>query len=180
MARGTRLVLLCEDLQQEVFARHYFMNRGFDRREIRSRIGLKGQGAGEQFVRENYPQEVKAYRSRSAYQAVCLAVVIDADVLTVSQRVGQLDQSLQATQQPRRQAGERIALFVPKRNIETWLHYLQGEVVDEVMVYSKLAQEGDCKDDVRRLARDICPAGLPSEAPPSLHAACEEVARILP
>jgi hypothetical protein len=180
MARGTRLVLLCEDLQQEVFARHYFMSRGFDRREIRSRIGLSGQGAGEQFVRENYPQEVKAYRSRSAYQAICLVIVIDADVLTVTQRVEQLDQALQGSQQHRRQIGEKIAVFVPKRNIETWIHFLRGEVVDEVTVYSKLAQEGECKQDVRRLARDICPAGVPSEAPLSLHAACEEVARILP
>lgn len=177
--RTVQLVILCEDLQQEVFARHFFINHGFHPRKIRVQRSPKGQGSGEQYVRQRYPQEVKAYRSRSTYQSVCLAVVIDADTQPVVHRLSELDTALESASQQKRQSEERIALFVPKRNIETWIHYLKGTAVDEITAYPKLAREGDCKAEVRKLTQDICPVGLPQDAPPSLHTACDELQRIM-
>lgn len=177
--RTVQLVILCEDLQQEVFARHFFINRGFHPRKIRVQRSPKGEGSGEQYVRQRYPQEVKAYRSRSTYQSVCLAVVIDADIQTVSQRLSELDTTLESTSQQKRQLEEKIALFVPKRNIETWIYYLRGTAVDEVTAYPKLVREGDCRAEVKKLAQDICPVGLSHDAPPSLYTACDELQRIL-
>ncbi len=81
--RGIQLLILCEDQQQEIFARHFFLNRGFHPREIRIKRSPRGKGSGEQYVREHYPKEVKAYRSQSTYRSIGLAVVIDADTLTV-------------------------------------------------------------------------------------------------
>ena len=124
-------------------------------------------------MREQYPQEVRTYRSKSTYLSTLLAVVIDADTHTVEQRLAQLDTALT------RQDDEKIAIFVPKRNIETWTHYLMGEAVDEETAYSKLAREGQCKPHIKRLVEEICPSGLPEDAPPSLHAACDELQRIL-
>lgn len=180
--RRVTLVILCEDLQQEVFTRRYFMSRfGLGERDIRVERNIKGKGSGEQYVRQNYPQEVRSYRSKSPHlSSLRLVVVIDADTDTVKQRMSKLDMELANHGQQHRQPQEKIAVFIPKRNIETWIHYSMGEIVDEQIAYQKFTNnESACRPYVERLARNICPAGLPEDAPPSLHAACDELQRIL-
>ena len=174
-----QLVLLCEDKQQEVFARQFFIRRGFDRRKIRVNISPQGKGAAERYVRNRYPREVRRHRSKSAHLSICLAVVIDADTYTVAQRFSQFDSELEDSGQRNRQAVEKIAVFVPRRNIETWIHYLREQAVDEETAYPKLARESDCKPDVEKLVNQICPSGLPNDAPPSLHTACDELQKIV-
>ncbi len=175
-----QFVILCEDSQQEVFARCFLYSRGVNRYQIRVERSPDGKGAGEQFVRENYPQEVRLYRSRSTHLSNCLAVLIDADMTTMNQRLSELDNMLDNDSQSRRQKDEKIAIFVPKRNIETWIHYLKGSAVDEETTYPKLNREGECKPEVKKLARREYPPGWPENAPPSLRAACGELQRILP
>lgn len=181
MARPrVRLVVLCEDKQQQVFARHFFKKRGFSHRDLDIKQAPKGTGSAEQYVREEYIKEVRTFRSKSSYlSSIRLAVIIDADTLTVQQRITQLDIALESASQQKRQPNEKIAIFVPKRNIETWIHYLTGTTIDEETVYPKLHRESDCKPHVENLVTNICPAGLPDHAPPSLHTACEELERIL-
>ncbi|NJN95029.1 MAG: hypothetical protein HC875_13460 [Anaerolineales bacterium] len=180
--RGVTLVILCEDLQQEVFARKYFMTR-FDLgyRDIRVNRNEKGKGSGEYHVREQYPNEVKTYRSKSPYlSSIRLAVFIDTDNNAVEQRLKEMDSMLLNDGQERRQRNEKIAVFTPKRNIETWIHYLMGETINEQTSYQKFTNnEGACKPYVERLASEICPVGLPADAPPSLHVACDELQRLL-
>jgi hypothetical protein len=180
MPRQIQLVILCEDQQQAFFARHYFIQRGIHPRKIRVNINPGGQGSAEQYVREQYLREVIAYRSRSSHLAIALAVLIDADNYSVEQRMKQLTKVLEDNSQRPRQNNERIALFVPKRNIETWIHYLRDTAVDEESDYPKLVRTGDCKPDVIRLVTEICPVGLPEDAPPSLQVACDELSRIMP
>ena len=68
--------------------------------------------------------------------------------------------------------------FVPKRNIETWIHYLQGMPVNEVDACPRLTgRESDCKRVVEALA-DSRRNPLPGDAPPSLRIACDELARV--
>lgn len=74
--QGMRLVILCEDLQQEVFARQFFFRRGFHRHKIQIIRNSNAKGSAEQFVRTYYPQEVRAYRSKSTYQSRGLMVLI--------------------------------------------------------------------------------------------------------
>lgn len=179
MSKGVRLTILCEDLQQAVFAYRFFVERGFHEREITINRNPQGRGSGEQYVREKYAEEVKLCRWKSKHQSVALAVVIDADQWTVQEKQGQLTQALIEHAQVERQANERIAVFVPKRNIETWIHYLMDRDVDENTVYPKLTHEGDCKPLVRKLVREICAAGVPVSSPPSLQIACEELSHIL-
>jgi len=175
--RRVQIVILCEDKQQEVFARHFLKKRGFmlDRN---LRIEICPKGAGEQFVRNRYPAEVKAYRSKN-YLSGMLVVFIDADKKTVEERLRQLDEALIEDSQQIRQPQEAIAIFIPKRNIETWIHYLQGETVDEETEYSKFNNESVCKPYVENLVNQ-CYQGLDENAPPSLQAACGELQRILP
>lgn len=173
------MIILCEDQQQEVFARYFFMNRGFEPRDIRVNRCPKGRQAGEQYVREQFPMEVQTCRSKSAYQALVLAVIIDADNYSVADRVHQLETILVDHSLQRRSVDEHIALFIPRRNIETWIHYLKsGDPVDEDTNYPKLANPGDCKPYVRQLS-DSCRSGLREDAPPSLVYACEELQRAI-
>lgn len=177
MTRKAQLVILCEDRQQSTFARHYFIKRGFHHRKIRIEVNPKGKGAGEQYVREQYPQEVAAYRS--PHVTTILAVVIDADQMSVNERQQQLDEALLAANIPVRQQDEKIAVFVPRRNIETWIAYGLGQTVDEETIYPKLLRERDCKPVVETFVSNICQKELSSDAPPSLHHACMELKRIL-
>lgn len=176
-----RLIILCEDLQQEVFARQFFMSRGFRRHELDFKRSLSGKGSGEQYVRKRYVKEVISYRRKSTYiKSIALVAIIDADTYSVQQRLKQLDSALEDNGQAKRQSHEKIAIFVPKRNIETWIHYLMGKDVNEDSAYSKFsAHESRCKPLVKKLAEEICPVGLPQDAPSSLQTACKELARIL-
>jgi hypothetical protein len=61
--------------------------------------------------------------------SIGLVVIIDADKSTLQERLDWLALTLNEDSQENRQANEAIAIFVPKRNIETWIHYLQGEIL---------------------------------------------------
>ena len=177
--RRVQIVILCEDKQQEVFAIHFLQKRGFllDR-NFRTEICPKG--AGEQFVREKYAQEVVEYRRHRNKRSGMLIVLIDADKKTVEERLQQLNDALIQNSQPIRQPNEAIAVFVPKRNIETWIYYLQSGNVDEETAYTKFQKQSDCKPYVEQLVNDCYQGNLDDNAPPSLNAACGELQRILP
>jgi hypothetical protein len=174
----TEVVVLCEDRQQEVFARYFLVKCGVHPRRIRVRIAPSGGGAGEQFVRDNYPSEVKAFRSRK-YLNISLVVFIDSDPdYTVADRMLQLKKGLENASIEDRKPEEKIAIFIPKRNIETWIHYLKGENVNEQAQYPKLENVSACKPEVQQLAENRNQP-LPDTAPDSLKRACPEMHRIL-
>jgi hypothetical protein len=122
---------------------------------------------------------VKAYRQHRNRVSIGLVVLIDADTGTLQERLNQLDRTLSGDSQQNRQADEAIAIFIPKRNIETWIHYLQGEAVDEETEYSKIEKnEATCKPYVENLAEQCRSQNLPDDAPASLQAACGELQRL--
>ena len=94
-----QIVLLCEDKQQLVFARHFLEKMGFDKRKIIPLIPSVAQ-SGEQFVRESYLSEVKKYRQKCNHLAIALIVMTDADNLSVKQRPNQLSSILQKNNLP--------------------------------------------------------------------------------
>jgi hypothetical protein len=180
--RRVNIVIVCEDKQQEVFACHFLRKRGFvlDRNV---RVEICPKGAGEQFVREKYATEVNGYRTKN-YRLGMLIILIDADNGTVENRLKQLNNALIKGSQEPRKPNEAIAIFVPKRNIETWVHYvLTGETVDEEREkpYPKFDRnEAICKPGVEKLATQCSQGNLDENAPPSLQAACSELQRLLP
>ncbi len=105
--RKVEVTILCEDIQQQVFARRFLINRGFHTRKIRLLALPEGKGSGEQYVRVNYPAQVKAYRSQSNYLSICLVVLIDADTKMVDERLRQLDKALEEDSQSRRQPHDK-------------------------------------------------------------------------
>ena len=165
-----KIALLCEDNQHAAFVRRFL-----PKHELYRVLREGGEGAGEQFVRKEYSTRLDAARKTNS----ALIVVIDGDKKTVEERLRQLDEECDREGIARRTDADRVAVFVPMRNIETWLYFLNGEVdgfekVDESKRYAKLSRERECKPMVKKL-REMCRRGnLPDEAPSSLRAACEE------
>jgi len=174
--RRVQIVVLCEDRQQEVFARYFLKKRGF-KGNITYKICPSGSQSGEQFVRDEYSKEVKEYRRQTNHLSIGLVVLIDADNNSVRKKLQELDALLETLRKP----NEAIAIFVPKRNIETWIHSLQGEIVDEETKYSKFVEnQSDCKPYVEELSNQCSQGSLNENSPPSLQDACKELQRILP
>ena len=172
------VVILSEDIQSECFIRRFLNRRGWDRRQIRAETLPRGQGSGEQWVREKFISELKAYRSRSSRAATCLIVASDADDKTVDERIQTFRNMCAEAGVGFRNEGERVAFIIPRRNIETWLAYLRGEAVNEIDRYPKYGFESECRDQVVRLDEMCRQQRLAPPPPPSLESACNEFKRI--
>ena len=174
MSRNVNIVILCEDRQHEAFARRFLAQAGKSYRILRVEVSPRGRGSGEQFVRERFAKELAYYRARQHRVEQALIVVIDADRRAVAERVEQVDAAAVEGNQERRRPNERVAVFVPARNIETWIAYLDGQSVNENDIYPRLHRERDCQPHVDRL-REMCQQGaLRQPAPSALEAACNE------
>jgi hypothetical protein len=95
-------------------------------------------------VRTLYPREVREHRRcrDGNLKQSALIVHIDADTGTVANRHRQLADALNQAGAggPPRTQDERIAIIVPKRHTETWLHGLFDPDITE---------DRDCKRDGR-------------------------------
>lgn len=175
-SRRVRMVLLCEDSQHEAFVRRFLKARGKNTREMRVEKAPKAGKSAEQFVRERFPLELEEYRKRSSRAASSLVAVVDADAKTVDQRLMELQEACTACGTVFRRQKEAVAIAVPRRNIETWIKYLEGVDVDEEQVYDKLTRERECRVAARELARMCDSGGVSNTAPDSLQRACAEYA----
>jgi len=136
MAKPSLVIVLIEDSRQQQLVFRYLRRIGLEPHAMR--FVLPTSGSGEQWVRERFPIEVDAYRRRSARTATKLIAVIDADNLTVQDRLGQLDQKLQENAfELIRMEADQVARLVPRRNIETWILCLNGTAVDEETDYKR-------------------------------------------
>ena len=104
--------------------------------------------------------------------------IIDADVLPTRQRFEQLDQALQASGLEKRSPGERICILVPKRNIETWIHFFVTGPVDEETDYKRPAKSAEeCSEAARKLAETHHLNAAPADFPASLQQGWAELKR---
>ena len=173
-ARRVRVVLLCEDSQQETFVRRFLAGMNWETRELRVEKSPSGKGSAEQWVRNKFPVELAAYRERRARAASALVTIIDADPGTVDGHINELREQCSTRQLQFRTDDEAVAIAAPKRNIETWIHYLRGNAVNEQDEYRRLGRPSECRDAVDTLLEQCRGAGLKADAPSSLAAACSE------
>lgn len=181
VSRKVQLVLLCEDLQHESFARRFLKKAGWDTHRLRVEKGPPSKGSAEQFVRTSFPKELIAYRNRKQHVEHALVFFIDGDQRGVAGRLADLDNECKKQGVAPRLPDEKVAIFVPTWNIETWLAYLDDQRVTESQPnYRKLARERDCQPLVESLYQ-MCQRGrLRQPAPSSLLAACDEYQSRLP
>jgi hypothetical protein len=107
-----------------------------------------------------------------------LLVLTDADTHTVEARALQLAGAARAMDLPDRDPSEGVAILIPKRNIETWIAYLNGSTVDETTEYPRLTRPRDCGNAVRALLAMCKRQELREPTPLSLKAACGEYPRL--
>ncbi|HYO64724.1 MAG TPA: hypothetical protein VEU33_01470 [Archangium sp.] len=113
--------------------------------------------------------------------ARALLVLVDADTEPEGGRETALDKRLRDAAQEPRKKGERIALWVPKRQIETWIHFLTHGKADEEMDYKRelgrrVPEYKPAADRFAQLLERRRP--LPSNAVPSLKKAAVEFERL--
>ena len=183
MSRASQVVILCEDKLHDVFVRRFLKEYGYGNRDLRVPAYPAGGGSGESFVRRTYPDELRAYRSRTARAKTILIAVIDADTSAVADRERELQRACEQASVRPRESGELVVHAIPKRAINTWLAHLDGKGVDETTDYTRQGYafrkcEANVSSLVKRL-HDRCSGGqLPEDAPPSLRHACDEFDRI--
>lgn len=180
MARRARLIVLCEDFEGWVFARRALIAIGANKRELSMRKAPPGKGSGEQYVREQYAQEVRSHRAK---QRTVLVVCTDADVGTVAKRGAQLDRVLRSSGQRPRTTADRIAHWIPRRNIETWGYVYKTGAGNETEDYSNPKygiDEAKIDSAGEGFGRDLRTGSIAPKMCPSLHAALVETSRIRP
>ena len=179
--RGVRVTVLVEDRALERFAREVLLKLGFHRSKMRFEVHPAGCGSAKHWVERRYPIEVQAYRSKANFQQIALLVGTEADEQTVTDRFVHLASELTDADLAGRNDDERIALWIPKWNVETWICHLSGEKVDEQENYKNKAKAK--KPDYRTVAEAFITGyresrGGQAAALPSLEAAFEETRRL--
>jgi hypothetical protein len=127
-----------------------------------------------------YPSELDFCRKNSSKLIVCT----DADSFSLKQREQQLDNACQGEKISPRTLEDRVALFIPKRNIETWLKFLTGHSeVNETEDYSSYGSHRADKKICQAAAEafyQYCKGQKPRPAPlPYLESACQEARRVI-
>jgi hypothetical protein len=149
---------------------------GWNTKELRVEKSPSASGSAEQWVKEKFPTELVIFRKRSQRASSALIAMIDADSKDVEVRINEFEYECNSMQIQFRTAAEAAAIAVPRRNIETWIRYLNEESVsvDELVPYPKLDRERACKPAVDNLVQRCKSTGLRPNAPSSLEAACDE------
>jgi hypothetical protein len=183
------VTILCEDIDQERFIREYLICRGLEYRKIKDFGNPKGKTIknNNALILKHYPELIKSYRSRN-YRNIAVVVMIDADEDSVSDKMRslhrQLDEAAGNLNNDTRLRDEKVAIFVPARNIETWFYYImEGQECNEITDYKDGNMSAEkriklAKSAANKLAREICPQGVDRITLPSLRYACTELQRL--
>jgi len=150
--RKVSVAVVCEDDMHRAFVVGYLREKKIER--FRLVVAPKGQGSGKQFVNQQYPPELKGIR-RHPKERRALAVVTDADELTVQQRERQLAEALKNAGVSHPLAEERVCVVIPKWSIETWIACMYGVEESENNKIAKrfeIAEAANAGTDLARLA----------------------------
>ena len=167
LSKTHKYIVLCEDKQSLCYIRRFLLTQGIDGRKI-FMLALPASGCGEQYVRIQFPKYLKLLRSRN-FDSNVFVVAIDADKKTYSERKMQLENTCQSANMPLVQKTDKLLLFIPKRNIETWIKYYRNESVDEEQDYAHFlnGHESDCYTAADKMSNDFS-LGTVSDVLPSL------------
>lgn len=179
-SRRVQVVVLCEGFKDYRFAYKCLVTCGWRRDQITAEISPSGKRSAFTYVLERYPAEVRANRNGKKKERALL-VLIDADTRPEGGREVELGRRLATASVEPVQVGERIALWVPRRQLEAWVYFLTHGEADEETDYKREHQvrEREYTPAAERFARLLkARAALPSKAIPSLKKAVVEFDRL--
>ena len=179
--RASQTILLCEDDPQERLVRTYLKACGLDTVPpsfVPRNASREVHGGNVDWVRREFPKELRACRHRHAAKAeTLLIVVVDADKFEVGERRGHLladpADSPVASKDP-------LVILIPRRHIETWIRAATGKKVNETDDYKN---PEPAKSEIRAAARTIYDWARDQPKPgptcvPSLHTSFPEWRRV--
>ena len=175
MTRRSTVVVLCEDKQQEVFFYRLLRRMGYARTQITILPYPHGRSDAKAYVRATYARQVAAQRNPKAASDLVTVADADADDTEALRRI------LDGLLAQHRQADERIAVFIPKWCIETWVAYLTGDraITEETPYPPRLrGHESDCAPAVVEYHRMATERRDTGGRLPSLDASFAEYARL--
>jgi len=178
VSRNVRIILLCEDQQHATFVRSFLEKMGWVTRDLRLVLSPTGRGSAEYFVCNQFPKELRMVRSKRGERAY-LIVMVDGDSVGVAKRKASLKAACEEQGMAPPGDTDNVLICVPTWNIETWLAYLGGEMVDEANKgYPKLARPRECKPLVEELVVMCRARALRPSAPASLEDTCASYRRV--
>lgn len=171
MNHDSQVFILCEDTVHYHFAKKYFELLGINSRKIMGKHNPKGRsvGSGAVYVKEHYKEEVDVFHSKVNHLNYVLVVIVDDDTKDNIKNLYQIYKP---------SVTEKILIFSPKRNVESWFYYIDGNSIDENEDYKKHYKNAKPTEYAKKLKNEICVNGLPENAPSSLHHACDELKRL--
>jgi hypothetical protein len=143
--------------------------RGLTYRHCRfERAAKRSGGSGEQFIRKQYPVEVKEHRRRIGKGASALLVaMVDADRGETQHRAQQLLGALKNAELEQPGNNEAISVLIPRHHVETWIRALLGIQVDEINDYKKPESTGkEIRNAAERLHQWTRPTASPDDTYP--------------
>mgnify|MGYP006434555441 CR=1 FL=1 len=171
MAKSNRyqFIILAEGKRDYHFVRRYLLERyGARNTEVRRAPTVAaGDGSGELRVRQRFPKEIRALGSYPGANRY-LVVITDGDRYSPEQRRTQLQE------QVARKQGDRVAIFVPCRNLESWFAWLDGRFRDEGINHKPDYRDAQPGKQGSAMA-ERCRKESPTDMPASLQDACKEL-----
>lgn len=125
MASGrVRLAIWCEDRRHEQFLRKLFATPefGLTNRELTFKVAPRGTGSAAQWVASNFHNALRLARVERHQRRLGVLVMIDGDSEGIEARKREL---LVPPNDRRDQLN--LAIWVPTRNIETWVKFLSDQ-----------------------------------------------------
>ncbi len=160
------------------FILHFLKAHDINTHSIRFLDYPAGSGCGEYFVKKEYAKEVE-YLKRNSFRRIVLVVCTDADRLSCEDRIKMLESEVETEYKDWSYLKERVIMWIPKREIETWIHFLQGEDTDESVEYRHSGKPEKCKEESIKMmyyCRDLL--DLDTLNVPSLRNAKDEYIRV--
>ncbi len=169
---------------------HRFLkNVGINPHQMSFELSPSGQGSAEQWVRENFARQAGKCRARNTRAATGMFIMLDADRHTVQERLQVLDDALVcANQKPIDPSRDCIARLIPKRNVETWIIYLDAgenaQPVDEQTDYKQTKSPEEWSALIPHASETLSshikhPAAIPADLIDSLRHGLREIPRAL-
>lgn len=141
-------VILCEDSQMDTFIRSFLKYFDICSRKIRTVPIPAGCGCGEAHVRKSFPKEVQILVS-SKYKKSVLVVCIDADSYLYEVRMKELSEAIKELSIKIEE--EMILVWIPKREIETWISFFRGDATDEEMIFIHNGKPKACRNEAKEM-----------------------------